>query len=307
MSPNLLKVFIAFGMTVLYFTGCARKQIIVTAYTPPLEERKVESLINKNGVFALALNPTVKIPKTVANQRELGKILIDRMQEALTSENYICIEPVYDWADIKLRMEVVDYHYEDWMDKEEGMHNIKSYLQVSFIATKGANDVLVKTYDSEDQRSARNKQQLPSQRTLRSDLAKTVVSLFIEDISPLQTDQLRELVAFPDGMDYLETYAGNGNFAEAVEAMEAYSGEKDERYHCNLAMFYEAKAGKSEKAVDMKKAKEHYQKCFQMGGSSTSLVEAKGFFDASFRQFGRLENQRRANKKCEVDSSVVFE
>lgn len=297
------------------FTACTPSpspsdphNVVINAYVPPLEERVIRDAMNQSGVFSLALDPAVQMAATTQDGSVLQKALVDSMLAALGSENYICIEPVYDWAEVKLRMKVVDYNYKEWYDRDNGMYNIQNFLQVSFVLSQSGIDKLTKTYDWEEPRSARNKQQLPSQKVLLSKLAKNVVASFIEDIAPKRTYQMRKLEDFPNELSYVQIFIENKNYQSAVEEMASYMGEKDAEYYYNLAILYEAVASESEKANDMQKAKTCYTRCMQNGGSGNEeMVEAKARFDESFRQFSRLENQRRANKKCELDASMMFE
>ena len=82
--------------------------------------------------------------------------------------------------------------------------------------------------------------------------------------------------------------------------MEEYRGKKDADYFYNLAVIYEAAAAKNENTEDLERAYDNYATAMQLsGGNDAMITKAQARFDAYYRLFEKVVEQRRANTKLE--------
>lgn len=283
MLTNKIKVVISLLLFVL-LNGCASTKIVIPSYTAPQEFKKISEIesggeVPDGAYLALAIDPDVS-GKGINDKQYIGENLISSIKGGITQTNFITLYPIFDEAYVQLNMKIVSYNFT----------GIDAELQVTFTLTKGMTEYLSKTYSSSiTQRSSKNK-------TIQ-DIAKRVADMFIGDITPIKTNQLREFKSMPSELDYILTYAKRGNFESAISDMEAYKSKKDSGFYYNLAVLCEALGSETGDIKLFVKADDMYRQSMQLGGSDDDMiVNTKARFDKFYRLFKMAEKQRKANK-----------
>ncbi|MCP5161682.1 MAG: hypothetical protein H7A00_08425 [Hahellaceae bacterium] len=277
--------------------GCATTQkIVIPSYTAPREYKKISEIESggemKEGVYlALAIDPEVK-GQSVASEPKLPDLLVNGIKQGLTETNFITIYPIFDEAYVQLDIHVLSFEY------VQTDNDIKADIQVSYTLVKGVSEYLNKTYSGRITRHSSQPALLPSRNQVLLDLTRDVSKKFVSDITPLKTNQLREFKSLPGALEYVLTYAKQGNFQSAISDMEEYTGSKDAGFYFNLAVLYEAQGSETKDMELFRKADLMYKKSMQTGGSSDELiVGTKAKFDNFYRLFKLTEKQRKANKQ----------
>jgi uncharacterized lipoprotein YajG len=293
----LKKEFLFLPMLIL--GGCAsNEKILINTYSKPVESKKVETMIGeseKRGgkYLSISINPKIE---NIGQNRDLASLLIDGIKEKITETNFIYINPIYDDAKLSLNMSIVEY------DFQQSKNEINANLSVSFNILRGFSNLYTKTYRVSDSRYSKSAQGLPSKQEIVLSLSKEISKKFIKDISPLKSNSLREILEFPDGLEYLLNYAKAKNYSGAIKAMENFSGKKDINFYYNLALFYEAFAGEKENFAFLKRASENYEKSLSLGGFENEIiVKAKADFDNFYKIFKSIDEQRENNLKIEKE------
>lgn len=305
----MLNLAIAFiGMVALVLTGCSTKQeaIVLPVYTAPKAYAKLEKIESggdrREGKYlTIAINPD--IGGTFDGDREsIKSALIGGIKNGLTQTNFISIYPIYDLAAVTLNMDVVSYRYE-----QPDARSVDAELSVNFTIMKGVTEYLTQHYSAQAHRHAADAGKLPSRTQVIESLARDVTERFIADIAPLRTHQLRIFKPLPDTLQYVFTYAKQGSYTSAIDAMENYSGEKDAGYYYDLAVLYEAAASRSEKLDDFADADYYYEKSLAVGGGSDELIiKAKARFDNFYRIFKLTQAQREQNRKLDRELDDMY-
>lgn len=282
------------GLIVLLVSGCATTtKIVVPAYSPPKEFNRLAEIesggeVQEGAYIALAIDPEIK---GKGNESGIGELVINSVKEGLTDTNFITLHPIFDDAYVQLNLNILAF------DFTKAGSDIRADIQVAFTVTKGITEYLNKTYSAEVNRYSEDPNLLPSKNKVLFDLSKDVTKKFISDITPLKTFQLREFRAMPSGLEYILTYAKQGNYVSAVEDMEAYDGAKDAGFHYNLAILYEALGSQSVGTENFVKANKNYKQSMRMGGSSDEvIVNNKSRFDNFYRIFKMTEKQKKKNQ-----------
>lgn len=287
-----------------FLSACAANtKIVIPSYSAPREYKKIAEIESggesQDGRFlALAIDPEVD---GTGKEPGIGPMLVNSVKEGLTSTNFITIYPIFDEAYVQLDINVISYDFQQTAD------TIKADMQASFTIVKGVTEYLSKTYSARATRSSSNPSLLPSKNKVLLDLSKEVSAKFVADITPLKTNQLRELKSMPGELEYILTYAKRGNFESAIDDMEAYPGTKGAGFYYNLAVMYEAQASKSEDMKMFRKADAMYRKSMMTGGSGDELIVAnKARFDNFYRLFKMTDAQKRTNEQLNNELDSVF-
>jgi len=300
---KLLWVFIFF----CFFSGCAGKKIIIESYTAPREYRKIEGMISygaseRTGEYlAIGINPDVISKKKGNDIETLKKLLINDVKAKITETNFITLHPIYDISAVALIIEILDYHY------ERGNYRIDSNLVVNFVISRGMTEYYSKSYSAKENRHSKSEQGLPGKQELLKKMSQKCAKLFVKDISPIKTKQLRELKSLPGDIEYVLDYAIIKNYEGAIKAMEAYTGKKTMNFYYNLAVFYEALASEKEDLNLLVKADKNYQLSMQNGGSRDDVViSAKARFDNFYKLLKMILEQQDKNEQISEEIGVDF-
>ena len=289
-----------------FFSGCGGgAKIVIPSYTAPKEAAKISKIetkdefISDTAYLALWINPDVTNSKE--KNAQLQTMLIESVKVKLTETNFITLDPLGGDDGVALNMNISNYEFND-----EG-NKISLALEVTFTLSRGANEFLVKKYNSRANRQSKNKSSLPTQNELAAQGVDKVVRYFISDISPLKTNQLREFKSTPSGLEVVVPYAKSKNYKGAIIAMNRYEGKKDMNYYYNLAILYEAEASTTENMKLLKRAQYNYEKAMAMGGFKDKLViNAKSRFDMFYNLFDRTKKQDKANAALRKDRDSML-
>jgi len=291
----------------VFFTACggSSAKIVIPSYTAPKEAAKISKIetkdefISEDAYLALWINPDVlNIKKTNPN---LGKMLIQSVKAKLTETNFITLDPLGGDDGVALNMAISNYEFQDNGNK------ISLALEVTFTLARGADEFLVKKYNSRSNRQSKDKTKLPSQNELASQGVDKVVRYFISDISPLKTNQLREFKSTPKGLEVVIPYAKSKNYKGAIKAMNRFKGERDMAYHYNLAVLYEAEASVTENMKLLKRAQYNYEEAMTMGGFKDKVViSAKARFDKFYDLLKKTKAQDKANAALRKDRDSML-
>lgn len=296
-----MKKLLLLGLVALGLVGCqgTTNKITVPSYTAPAEIKSLTQLkagadINalEGSYMSLGLNPKVTFINKKAAPQVITSSLIDQVKTSLAETKFISIYPDYRNAPVALDMVVENYEYK----KNDKM--VDSALAVRFYISKGTGEeVLSKLYKSDKTRSSANAANLPSEKQLMEELARHVAKKFVTDISPRKTNQLREFKSFPNGLDHLLKMAQEGNYKDAIKAMQGYKGTKNADYYYNLAVLYEAEAAKTESLMLSDQAAQNYAKAMASGGSSDEVIMiANNRFNEFYELLKITKEQREQNK-----------
>ncbi|WP_440903090.1 hypothetical protein ACMZOO_09250 [Catenovulum sp. SX2] len=300
---KVVNLTISFGLVIILAGCAATKKIVIPSYSAPKEYQKISEITSggesKEGTYlSLAIDPEVYGSEI---ETSLSPLLINSIQQSLTETNFINIYPIYNDAYVKLSMQVVSF------DFNQTTNDINANLQVSYALKRGMTTYLAKTYKAETARYSPNSSQLPSKSAILFDLVKEVTEKFTSDITPLKSYQLREFKGLPKEVEYVLTYAKQGNFESAITDMEAYQGKANADFYYCLAVLYEAKGSKTKSINDFIKAQENYIRAMRLGGSADELiVKTKAKFDQFFKLFKLTEEQKQQNEKLSTELADMF-
>lgn len=300
---KIVNLTISLGLAFILGGCAATKKIVIPSYSAPKEYQKISEITSggetKEGTYlSLAIDPEVYGSDM---ESSLPPLLINSIQQSLTETNFINIYPIYNDAYVKLSIQVVSF------DLQQTANDINASLQVSYALKRGMTTYLAKTYKADTSRHAPQASQLPSRNTILFDLVKEVTEKFTSDITPLKSYQLREFKGLPAEVEYVLTYAKQGNFESAVTDMEAYRGKANADFYYCLAVLYEAKGSKSKNIEDFMKAQENYIRAMRLGGSADELiVKTKAKFDQFFKLFKLTEEQKQKNEKLSSELADMF-
>lgn len=288
----------------LFITGCGPTKIVVPSYAAPAEYKKIQGISSggdagEGKYLALAINPDVTT-ESKNTKKQLSKVLISNVKQALTETNFITIYPIYDLANVALNMDVDNFTYNRKGTK------LDAEMDVTFTITKGTTEFFVKKYSNTTRRQSASGR-LPSQNKIMAYLGKKVVNKFISDISPLKTYQVREFKSLPGELEYVLAYAKQKNYESAIEGMEKVAqADRNLNFLYDLAILYEALASEKEDLKVLSKAKKYYEEAFIKGGSTDDLViGSKARFDKFYRLLKMTEDQSAKNQtlKNELDDT----
>jgi len=302
-----LNKMVLIGSIVLLFSACGHSpRIVIPSYTAPKEVAKLKKIetkdefIAKGAYLALWLDPNV-VGADKTNPK-LADMLIESVKSAITQTNFIALDPLGEDDGVALNMKIVSYDY-----KRTG-NRASLYLQVTFTLSRGADEFLVKTYDTELQRSSVDASRLPSEDKLASEAVNKVVKYFISDISPLKTYQMREFKSLPDELSAVIEYAKRKNYKGAISLMKAYDGKKDASYYYNLAILYEALASTTEDLDYLRAAKLNYNKAIlKGGGNDKTIIDAKARFDNFYDLLNKTKKIQKNNSKLIQERNSMIE
>jgi len=285
------------------FTGCGTgPKIVIPSYTAPKEVAKLKKIetkdevIAKGAYLAVWINPDVK--GTSSTNPKLKDILINNIKTAITQTNFIALDPLGETEGVALNMKVIDYNFKLKSSNEEELD-----LIVSFSLTRGVDEFFVKTYETKEIRRGK---MMPSEDSLAYQASKKLVRMFISDISPLKTYQLREFKSLPSELKYVVSYAKRKNYKGAIKLMENYKGEKDLNYYYNLAVLYEALASTTEDLKFLKQAQINYERALEKGGITDELVmKAKARFDKFYDLLKQTKKIQKNNEELINDRNSL--
>lgn len=288
-----------YAMGAALIGGCAGTKITIPSYSEPYEAKKVEEIrsggdMEEGEYLALAINPDIA-GKAGKDKKTVDQALIEGVKEGLTDTNFITLYPIYDLAYVSLNMKILSYEF-----KQPDANSIDADIQVSFTIIKGENELMSKTYGASKHAHASDATMLASHNEIIVKLCQEVTDEFIADISPRKTFQVRELKSMPADLEYVITYAKQGNYETAVSDMQKYGGEKGADFYYNLAVFYEALSGKTENMDYFKKAEKAYTESFKHGGyDDETITKAKARFDNFYRLFKKVKAQSEVNEESD--------
>jgi len=280
-------------------------EIVIPSYTAPKEAAKISKIetkdefISDSAYLALWVNPDVLNAKKT--NAKLESMLIDSVKAKLTETNFITLDPLGGDDGVALNMSISNYEFKDNSNK------VSLSLEVTFTLSRGADEFIVKKYNSRANRQSKDKTKLPTENELASQGVDKVVRYFISDISPLKTNQLREFKSTPKGLEVVIPYAKSKNYKGAIKAMNRYKGEKDLNYYYNLAVLYEAEASVTENMKLLKRAQYNYEQAMTLGGFKDKLViSAKARFDKFYDLLDRTKKQDKANAALRKDRDSML-
>ena len=291
---------ILYLVSILFIVGCNEgPKIVIPSYTAPKEVSKLSKIktkdefLSKGAYLAIWINPDV-LNANKTNPK-LKEFFIQNIKSKITQTNFIALDPLGSDDGVALTINILDYKFIKDKNTE------KLFLEASFTLSRGANEFLVKTYNTKKIRSSKNPSMLPDENVLASDAAKELVKYFISDISPLKTYQTREFKPLPDELKFVIEYAKRKNYDGAIKAMRKYEithkDNMDKDFYYNLAILYEAKASQNEDLKQLSFANRYYELSFQKGGYEDKVItDAKARFDNFYKLLNQVKKQEEENK-----------
>lgn len=293
-------VFFSIGVVII-FSGCAKEQLLLNTYSPPMKQAQVKEMIEKteaskdNGYISLEVFDDIStiVAKNDDNNRDVASGLISNIKKFIGQTNFISLNEVADASSVALDMKI------NKLDYEETENSISAFIEVVFNIRKSSQVLYTQVYEFKTQRQSRSgRQGLPSKGEILSEASEYLAMKLIKDISPIKTRKLVELQELPKELKYTVQYAKGGNFKGAIKAMESYQGEKGLAYYFNLGVYYEAIASINEDLALFAKADENYEKAMASGGNEDQVVVGgKTKFDNFYEIIKKVAEQKMANKK----------
>lgn len=307
MKKNFIKyniltlISIAF---IVFFTGCAKENLIIKTYSPPAQMEKVKDLManttSEQSYLDVFINEDLRfIINNKKATKAVAETLLGNIKKYLTQTNFIGINQNGNSDTISLEIKIVAFEY------KSTANTIDASMEVSFTFIKDATDtpVFVEQYKATTKRSSRSgKQGLPTQTEILSYLTKNIAQDLVMDISPIKGSKLVELKPLPKEIAYTIKYAKLKNYKGAIKAMNSYKGEKTLEYYFNLAVYYEAFAALSNDIKYLSKADDNYEQAMILGGHEDDVViKAKAKFDNFYDLIKSIDTQKKINQKANLN------
>jgi tetratricopeptide (TPR) repeat protein len=301
---NLRRIgFVSLVGISLFFSGCAKDQLLMETYSPPKKQKEVKQMLAISDLSTGFLKIEIVNDKDYiinGKNKNDGEIISEKLltdiKKYLTQTNFIAISEIekdFESTKVSLDMKIIQLNY------ETTNKSIKGLIEVEFNIRK--DEILyTQAYQYKIYRQSRSgKQGLPSMSKIFSDASKYLAKKLVKDISPLQTKKLVELKKAPKGLEYTLNYAKAKNYKNAIKAMKKYKGEKNADYYFNLAVFYEALGAKDEDFALLEKANENYELAIQNGGMEDEvIIKGKNKFDKYYEIIQNISKQKLENAKA---------
>ncbi len=274
--------FILFS-AVLFFTACATgPKLSIDSYSTPEDIDVLSNIeinyayIPKNSYLVMWLNPKVKLYDGANGL--ISPMILKTLKDELEKSTFITVDPSGDFDPVTLNIVVSEYNYDKTIDmtqiKSDEKNNESSLeLEMSFIISKGGEDLLIRTYSDEKTYKTSNPMGIVNDIALADELSKKMIKKFISDITPQKTETQKQFKPFPEELMHITKLVKEKNYTKAVKDMSNYHGQKDMDYYYNLALLYEARASESGNLMLLSMAKVNYERSFKLGGDDDSLIE----------------------------------